>query len=343
MNSCFLLKFNACMKFVKYIFLMHLALAVLSAAGQDAQFSQFYANPVYIAPSFAGSTNGSRVALNYRDQWPNVPGHFVSYSFSFDHFIPRFNSGVGILALRDMAGGGKLAATSIGAVYSYRIRTGQKTYFQPGISAYYYNRSINFSKLSFADQYFGNQYLGSSVEIPPGNDVMHVDFASSMLMYNEHFWTGFNIDHLMKLSKPIDSDYQYPPMRFSLFGGVRFIAKRYYKARDNETVTLAVNYRNQASIHQLDVGAYYYKSPFIVGVWYRGIPVLNEYSGADAIILMVGYKSDKFSFGYSYDFTVGRLITATGGAHEISVVYLFNQNSHPRFKKRLGAIPCPEF
>lgn len=58
---------------------------------QDPLFSQFYANPLYLAPSFTGAGNkGTRVALNYRDQWPAVPRAFTTYSFSFDHYFEKF-------------------------------------------------------------------------------------------------------------------------------------------------------------------------------------------------------------------------------------------------------------
>jgi hypothetical protein len=61
----------------------------------------------------------------------------------------------------------------------------------------------------------------------------------------------------------------------------------------------------------------------------------------DAVILLVGYKTRQFNIGYSYDFTTSRLITSTGGAHEVSISYTF---SGPKQKKRTNKmVPCPEF
>jgi len=51
------------------------------ANGQDPQFTQFYANPLYLAPSFAGATQQDRITAVYRNQWPelnNVLSHTVS-------------------------------------------------------------------------------------------------------------------------------------------------------------------------------------------------------------------------------------------------------------------------
>ncbi|GAH63476.1 unnamed protein product, partial [marine sediment metagenome] len=98
--------------------------------------------------------------------------------------------------------------------------------------------------------------------------------------------------------------------------------------------------KKQEHFSQLDLGLYWYKNPLVFGVWYRGIPVLQKQIG-DAIILLVGYKTQDFHIGYSYDFTISNLITVTGGAHEISMVFEFRTN--PRRKRKIHAIPCPEF
>ncbi|MGM0478992.1 MAG: type IX secretion system membrane protein PorP/SprF, partial [Bacteroidota bacterium] len=39
---------------------------VETVRAQDPQFSQFYANPIYLNPAFAGSHGCPRFAANYR-------------------------------------------------------------------------------------------------------------------------------------------------------------------------------------------------------------------------------------------------------------------------------------
>ena len=54
---------------------------------QDPEFTQFYANPLYLNPAFAGTARCPRVNLNYRNQWPGISGTYVTYSASYDqHF-----------------------------------------------------------------------------------------------------------------------------------------------------------------------------------------------------------------------------------------------------------------
>ena len=65
---------------------------------QDPQFSQFYSNYLYLAPSFAGLTDKNRIAFNYRNQWPEITHGFQTYSVSFDKYLEKFRSGLGVLA-----------------------------------------------------------------------------------------------------------------------------------------------------------------------------------------------------------------------------------------------------
>ena len=87
---------------------------------------------------------------------------------------------------------------------------------------------------------------------------------------------------------------------------------------------------------------YYFRSPLIFGVWYRGIPFATSQAG-DAIIALVGIKTDNVHIGYSYDYTISNLLQNTGGSHEISLIFEFNRLSVSQQRKRIRAIPCPEF
>ena len=103
----------------RIIYLVILSFIILiNSYGQDPTFSQFYANPLYLSPSFAGATEEYRFGMNYRNQWPAIPGVFHTYSISFDKALINFNSGIGVLATYDVAGSGDLSTTNIGLLYS---------------------------------------------------------------------------------------------------------------------------------------------------------------------------------------------------------------------------------
>jgi type IX secretion system PorP/SprF family membrane protein len=324
-------------------FILLLMLMSLQLMAQDTHFSQFYANPLYLAPSFAGANQNTRIIANYRDQWPSIPGHFVSYSFSGDHYFPKIKSGMGLIFFQDNAGNGKLVTTNIGFMYSHKVPIKRKVYFQPGLSVYYYSTSIGYSKLKFADQYTGGDIFdGPSTEVTSSEKIQHADFAISGIIYSENYWYGVNVNHLMTISSVLRNDYRYPDINLSVFGGVKITTIKRVKSEYSEFVHLSAHYTYESKYHQLSLGAYYFKNPAIVGVWYRGIPLANKYFNSDALIFLFGIKHKELLFSYSYDMTLGKLISRTGGSHEIAIIYNLSIMDNSKARKRYRMIPCPD-
>jgi hypothetical protein len=61
-------------------------LFIFPVKAQDFHYSQFYAAPLYLNPALTGSTELSRVGVNYRKQWPGLAQDFSAYSAYFDHY-----------------------------------------------------------------------------------------------------------------------------------------------------------------------------------------------------------------------------------------------------------------
>lgn len=307
---------------------------------QDPQFTQFYANKLYLAPSFAGAIQMDRVSTSYRNQWPSLPGVFVSYSFSYDHYFSNFKSGVGLLVMRDLAGTGELATTNFGLQYSYDIKINNQWHVRPGVQLSFVQTSLDFQKLIWNDQISASGTGLTSIEQPPLTSKADIDFTASVLAYSEQHWIGLTIDHLLKPKNSLWDTEEYIPTKISLFGGTQITRRGRLLSPIEESLSVAFLFRNQYFINQLDIGMYWYKEPLVLGFWYRGIPFINEARFGDAVALLTGYKIDNLSVGYSYDFTISNLIGSTGGAHEISLTYEF---STTRKKQKRHMIPCPQF
>jgi len=309
--------------------------------GQDPTFSQFYANPLYLAPSFAGATQEYRIGMNYRNQWPAIPGVFETYSISFDKAMPNFNSGIGVLATYDVAGSGNLSTTNIGLLYSYDFNINEDWHFRPGVNFKFYYLGLDIAKLIFNSQLTGSGTT-PSISPPPFDNVADVDFATSFLAYNDAYWGGFTLDHLLAPKISFYGGDTHVPVKFNLFGGMQLIKKTRLRVKLQEVLSVALNFQVQQKFYQTDLGLYYYKDPLIFGLWYRGIPFVTSQAG-DAVIGLVGIKTEQLRIGYSYDFTISNLVSSTGGAHEISLTYEFNSFTIGQQRKRIRAIPCPEF
>lgn len=308
---------------------------------QDPTFSQFYANPLYLSPSFAGATEEYRFSMNYRNQWPSVTGVFHTYSIGFDKAMPNFNSGIGVLATYDVAGSGDLSTTNIGLLYSYDFNINKEWHIRPGVNFKFYYLGLNIYKLIFNSQITGSGTT-PPVTPPPFDNVADVDFATSALVYNDKIWAGFTLDHLFTPKQSFYGDESKLPVKLNLYGGVRILGQTRLRKKLIEALSVAANFQAQGRYYQTDIGLYYYKDPLIFGLWYRGIPFMTSQPG-DALIGLVGIKTKNLHIGYSYDFTISNLISSSGGAHEVSIVYEFTSFTVGTAKRRIRAIPCPEF
>lgn len=314
------------------------------AEAQDPTFSQVYASPVYLSPSFTGLTDGSRVALSYRDQWPGIPNTYRTMSFAADHFFDDYNSGLGLVFVRDDQGSGQLVTQNIGMVYAYEFPITREIYMRPGLNFKYFERSIDPSSLLWGDQ------IGPDGDILAGaigdferDSYRKFDASASAMAYSDHFWTGVVVDHLVKSDVGF-TDIESPlPIRTTVYGGAKHRLRRRSRSLDEISGTLAFMYRQQEDFKQLDMGTYWYINPFELGLWYRGIPVYENEDGLtnnDALIFILGLNIGNVRFSYSYDLTLSNLAGHSGGANEFSLIFRFSTSG--RNKSPRGAIPCTE-
>jgi type IX secretion system PorP/SprF family membrane protein len=314
---------------------------------QDTHFSRFYANSLYLAPSFAGSTGKNRIAASYRQQWAEIGNGYVSYSFSFDHYFEKLNSGVGILVLNDVAGAGNLSTTNYGLLYSYDFNINHRLHIRPGMNIMYTQRGLDFDQLVWGDQMSAAGNAPTTGEIEAFDNTGDIDFSASLLSYSDRFWAGITVDHLLTPNQSLyynefeEGNLAEIPIKIQIFGGSKHTVKETLLRPVPTIIQLAFLYKQQGEYSQLDLGFYWHYNPLVLGVWYRGIPLVKENKMNDAVILLVGLKTKKINIGYSYDFTVSKLITSTGGSHEISLAYMFSKPSKNRRPKKM--VPCPEF
>lgn len=323
---------------LRYILLFTCLCYVSLGLAQDAQFTQFFSNSLYLAPSFAGKTEDHRVGASYRNQWPGYSNSFLSYTLSYDHFISKYNSGIGVLLFKDIAGASQLGNTAASLMYSYNIQLNHTWYLRPGISFGVNHYGYSHSSLVFWDQIAGGESTSSSIVVPPGvSSVWDVDAGASLMAYSDYYWIGLTSDHLLRPNQGFYADSRIP-YKWSFFGGTKIIPRGPLLEKKADYFSLAYLYKRQAAFQQLDIGFYWCKNPLVLGIWYRGIPLINSDYG-DAVAFLLGYKADRFSIGYSYDLTVSNLIGNTGGAHEVSLVWEFKTKK----KKKYKPVPCPDF
>lgn len=335
-------------RFTKVLSILLLSFAMgQSVDAQIVQFSQYYSSSPIVGPSFAGLNGGTRASFNYRDQWPGIPGKFVTYAFAFDHFLKKKSSGIGMYMMRDEAGTGNLSSTDIALQYNYEIKINKKTRFRPGIALKYTQRNIDIYRLIFRSQIKDFNEIDETNVNQNIDKAGYLDATFSSLIYSKNYWAGFTIDHLMRPNQSMTGGESIVPLYMSFYGGYRVDLKNRRRRKTGENLTFTMHYKMQEDFKQLDFGAYYGKGAFVAGLWYRGLPVLSNeaegYYNNDAVIIMLGYKFYSLSIGYSYDITVSDLMKNSSGSHEVSIIYDFNLNFKGRKRRPRGAVSCPSF
>lgn len=320
----------------KFFTLILFNVVIFTLTAQDPQFSQFYSNPLYLGPSFAGAVDGSRIATSYRNQWWESTSPFTAFSVSYDHYFSTFNSGVGVLIYQDAAGSSNLGSTNVGLMYSYNFQLYNILHVRPGLAFYYVEHGFNGNLLFIDDILSPSGGTGAATQSSP--TARDIDFGSSLLFYTKKLWLGSTLDHMLTPNISLYASESTLPMKWTLYGGYEFRRKGKLLKPSDETMTFAFMYKQQASVKQLDIGVYWHNYPLVLGLWYRGIPGLNSQRG-DALVFLVGIKTRSFNIGYSYDFTISNLLSSVRGSHEISATYKFLL---PKRSKR-GGVPCPEF
>src|SRR5688572_24822474 len=169
-----------------------------TANAQDPELSQYYAAPVYTNPALAGSAVGDygaagRVALNYRNQWPGLPGTFRSFAASWDQHVPSIGGGLGAMVFTDIAGSGLLTTTTISGVYSYLLPLNRgRLFMRFGLQGAVTNKSINFNRLKFGDQIVPTQgFVNPTAEQQPAASITYPNFNAGWIMYSSKFYLGF--------------------------------------------------------------------------------------------------------------------------------------------------------
>ncbi|GAB1446974.1 type IX secretion system membrane protein PorP/SprF [Flammeovirgaceae bacterium] len=325
---------------------------------QDPQYSQFYAAPLYLNPAFAGSTNQARFGINYRNQWPAIDANFTTISAFFDTYLEDINSGVGVMLTRDREGILGLQSINLAAQYSYNLSLTDGLSFRPGVQIALYQRSVNFDKLTFGDQFdpaTGDVINPTSAEALGGGNKFFPDLSFGGLFYTPRAWLGIGAHHITQPNQSLIGEKSKLPMKLSAHTGIKFhfrpgvVGSGIYARQAERSIAPALQYRHQGEFDQMDIGTYLTLEPLILGMWYRGVPFkkVNGFSNNESIVLLLGFTKkgakDILNIGYSYDFTISKLGPGSGGAHEFSLVYSWSTRDPRKPPKDKLIIPCPDF
>ncbi|MCF8254997.1 MAG: type IX secretion system membrane protein PorP/SprF [Bacteroidia bacterium] len=307
------------------------------AWAQDPQFSQFYANPVYTNPAFAGSVNNGRIVMNARNQWPSISGAFRTGSFSYDEHFDAINGGFAVQANYDEQGVGTLRTTSLNLIYAYQIPVTRKFTIRAGIQAGFMQKTIDFGKLLWFDQIVATQGFINPTSEPNGNGtILMPNFAAGFIGYSKSFYGGFAAHNLFEPNQTFFNGAASPiPRRYTAHAGLVLPIIRDRNELRQVNLYPNVLVKMQRQFNQVNLGMYANKGPYMAGAYFRQNSV-----NSDAFILLIGLRTQKVKVGYSYDRTVSAAKTGAVNSHELSLAFELKKRV-PRSKPR--KVTCPDF
>lgn len=332
----------------------HLILFVILFSGaasfcQDPSFSQYFSSPLNINPALTAKINSKwRVISNIRDQWIGPASPYASATISYDtralekQMSENTVFGVGGMLMYNssMRGIHKASFASLNFSYSVLLASGDADHrIGIGIGGIYGNKTVDFSRLYFAEQFVGN---GFDQNLPTGEPAlanMKPYFSStagaiySITSTYSNFDIGGSIFHLNRPKQTfLEDKYQYIPLRF--------VAHANYETYLTDAFLLNTNaiYQQQAETNYFSFGGalgYYLSSDYFeesdvlvnIGLWYWS---------KNALVPYAGFSYKQFQLGASYDITVSKLRQATPRPKTFELSLIIRGD-----KRNEGVIWCP--
>jgi type IX secretion system PorP/SprF family membrane protein len=292
---------------------------------QDPYFSQFFMNPVYMNPAYAGTMKVPRFGVQYRNQWPAMNNAYTTYFASFDTYLPKIKSGIGFLMYRDDQGGGTYTQSSFKAIYSKGIQINRDWKMYGSLSAGAQMNSLDFNSLIFPDaldEIYG-LHLPTNEALPENNNRIFPDFGAGLLFFNEKYFFGLAGDHLSEPDQSIYSGYPIALQRkYTAHFEVNIpwhIPGHWRKFCDFNPNFI---FQSQGNEQNITFGVYANRKGFSLGLWNR-----QTTKKSTDMIAMVGFIGKQFSSAITYDTNLRGVGLSSHGSVEISISFLLRDPS----------------
>lgn len=305
---------------------------ITATAQQDAQFSQYIFNGLYINPAYAGYKQDFYINSFYRSQWTGLDGAPQTISIAADGAVNDGKVGVGLLIQRDQIGA--QSNTAVYGNYSYRIQIGQdeNSKLAFGLGFGFIQSGLDGNKLNPVQS--GDNY------IPTGyHSLISPDARLGALYTNDDFFVGASVDNLLPrythnpqnadaLGVPIPEPHEYftAGALFDLSDDVKFKPSILIKDTKSAPTSMDINAFMLLS-EKIWLGATYRTAVSL----YNKPNLQPDLQKTSAIVAMAEFfVSDNLRIGYAFDYSLNKLGTYGYGSHELSIGFTIKNKSNSR-------------
>ncbi len=309
-----------------------LCLAAPCWAQQDAQYSQYIFNGIYINPAYAGYRERININATYRNQWTGVNGAPKGFTLAADALMPNERVGLSLVMSTEQLGAQKNISAFANYAYRLPLNEEETSKLAFGLGLGVMQSGLNGDMLNPTD--LGDNYIpnGTVKQIVP--DIHAGVFFSTPRMY-----IGASVNNLIGKyildKRSLDYNFPTPKPHFYLTGGVLIPMVEY--AIDFKPFFLIKDDIKGPTV--MDINAFFLlKQVLWLGAGYRtGInlykkPALQgDFNSKNALIGMAEiFVSQQLRLGYSYDHSMSKLAGYAGSTHEISISWNFYTTKEKR-------------
>ncbi len=258
-------------------------------------------------PASTGTSNFNQIGIISRNQWNGFPDAPNTYIFTGHTFIPKFKTGIGIVAVQDNLG---LEQNQfLKAAYSYHVWINEKNILSFGLSGGCFIKRFDLGRLILEDQ---SDYSTLNLE----NSVTP-DFDFGIEYNRENFTAGVSATHIVNSFK--NSENIKHPRHLHAY------TQYNQKIVDDVYLKGIVSYYNIQNIHGFELSCI----GEVDNIMWVGLGMRIR----ESFVLMGGvYVSPFVRVGYSYDSNTNILKKYSSGSHEVFLHLKFKRNDQIKSK-----------
>lgn len=277
-------------------------------AQQIPAISQFYLQPFFVNPSYAGYSGFLELSALYKKQWSGIPGAPEDQMLSFSGFLPDQHLGIGLLLRNEV--NNFLGNTSIAMAFSYHLTVAENHKIRFGISPKVSFHRIYFDRLTAEDP-----YESTILERTENASVFDGDFGMSYTFGGLNI--GFAAQNIMQSNMIFQTEEKSRQLvisqirHFNVTASYRVPVHPYWDLQPGIEVYSVQGLKStvEGSVTGM------YKDMLWAGVHYRA-----EAAAGMSLGVLV---DNTLTFSYHYEYPVSAINKIAKDSHEILLTFRF--------------------
>lgn len=287
-----------------------------ASMAQEPGFNQQFAQSVFSNPAMACNEGYSKFTLGYKSWYANLTAPVRDMAGAYEFCAPGKTAGFAIMLNRSEADNRKVALTSIGAAYNYRLKFSKDLHMNFGLQAAMRQKTFNLSNALFEDMF--DPYNGAVYPTGENFESQRKNYISAGLgffLYSSKFSLGLSALNVNKPNTALLGNNSISEQPMSIKG----VATYAFKTGENNYAIPHLSYNKTGLFSEINGGLTFRNNQVNFGLGYS----TYSYKGS-AVLLNLGVVQNGFKLGYGLGMGINADAKQGGMTHEITLGILLN-------------------